>query len=78
MNESEKKGFGDTDLGTCIGVALIILALCLGVGACNAIQAVALCNHDEQAEGVTPDAKAQTEAIAVDAMTTIAIEASEL
>ena len=77
MNESEKKSFGDTDLGTCIGVALIILALCLGVGACNAIQAAAQCNHDEQAGEVSQDAKAQTEAIAVDAMTAIAIEASE-
>lgn len=77
MNESEKKSFGDTDLGTCIGVALIILALCLGVGACNAIQAAAQCNHDEQAEVALPDAKTQTEAIAVDAMTAIAIEGNE-
>jgi hypothetical protein len=32
---SENKTFGDTDLGLCLGIAVIILSLCLGIGGCN-------------------------------------------
>ena len=75
MNQDEINEFGDTNLGTCIGAAIVVLALCLGIGSCNAIQAVATCHHDEEAKVALPDAKTQTEAIAVDAMTSIAVEA---
>ena len=72
MSEETKKSFGDTDLGTCIGVAIIIIALCIGVGSCNFIQSIGDCDHTTEAEVTLPDAKTQTEAIAVCAM---AIEA---
>lgn len=75
MEVSETTHFGDTSLGECLGIAIIILAVCIGTGSCNAIQSAATCHHDEQTEEVSQDAKAQTEAIAVDSMTTIAIEA---
>lgn len=74
MNQDEINEFGDTNLGTCIGIAIVVLALCLGIGSCNAIQAVAS-HHDEETEEVSQDAKAQTEAIAEGFMSTISVEA---
>lgn len=35
---SDTQHFGDTSLGAFIGVALIVLALCIGVGTCNRLQ----------------------------------------
>ena len=67
--------FGDTVLGGFIGAAILALACCVGIGSCNALMTVASCHHDEQAGEVAQAAKTQTEAIAVDAMTTIAVEA---
>jgi hypothetical protein len=32
---NNKRHFGDTELGQGIGIAVIVLALCLGIGACN-------------------------------------------
>ena len=33
--------FGDTALGACIGVAIAIFALCVGVGSCDAMRTLA-------------------------------------
>lgn len=77
MSEETKNPFGDTGLGILIGVAVVVLSLCLGVGSCNAIQAVAYRHADQDTEAVQPDAKTQTEAIAGDSMATIAVEESE-
>jgi hypothetical protein len=32
--KSDGKKFGDTDLAQCIGLSLIILAICIGIGGC--------------------------------------------
>ena len=74
MGEETKVHFGDTALGWSIGIAILAIACCLGVGSCNAIQAIGTRHRNQEAEEVSKGSKSQTEAVAGGFMTTIETE----